>query len=134
MAEALGVIPLGDDVENVRAFTGRGDVALASLLEELSLFLAGFVVNDGLEQHAVGADTDMVFTADLYRVLHVSDQIRPCGFAGGNEEGHPIDTDDSSLVGTCLQFRVPLIAWIVVQRATSGVADGWRSSSGGERF
>src|ERR1700728_3741218 len=129
---AHDVVPVGDDVEEVRSSAWRCDPLSGPVFVELLLRGARLIVNDGLAENAVRADAYVIFAAKIFDMVHVAYEVGAAWAAVRHEKRHPVDADDTALVGARLHLGIPYVAGIVVQRAASSVADDGRASRRGD--
>src|ERR1700733_5585933 len=129
---AHDVVPVGDDVGDVRFFAWRCDPLSGPVFVELLLRGARLIVDDGLAENAVRADAYVIFAANIFYMVHVAYEVGAAWAAVRHEKRHPVDADDAALVGASFHLGVPYVAGIVVQRAAPGVADDRRAGRRGD--
>ena len=102
-----------------------------SVIDSVSnpLTVLGFPFGGALDRRdaAIGAETDVIFTSDVYRVLDVLDDIDRHRLRIDAQVRPENDAGDAALFSQCAQRRIIGIARVIGQRAATGMTDQhWR--------
>ena len=117
--EAARTIEVRDEEEDLRILPRRGNAKLLAFGYEGPMRPAVIVGDRVRCDREIAADADVVFSANVDRVLDVADHVIPCWLCPHGEEGHEIDTQNSTAIRHKSDVRVGLVAGTVRERLTA---------------